>query len=150
VTVAHEVREIEAGETRRAAAALLELRPHLETPVRAVERADALRAGGYRLAGSFEAGEEEAAAVAGFRLGESLAWGRHVYVDDLVTRAERRGRGHADAVLAWVVDRARAEGASQLHLDSGVGLDRVDAHRFYLRHGMVIAAHHFARRLDTD
>jgi hypothetical protein len=33
----------------------------------------------------------------------------------------------------------------QLHLDSGVGLDRADAHRLYLNPGLAIAAHHFAR-----
>ena len=85
--------------------------------------------------------------MAGFRIGESLAWGHHVYVDDLVTRAALRGRGHADAVMAWVAEEARARGCRQLHLDSGVGPERADAHRFYFRHGLVISSYHFARRL---
>src|SRR3954453_8414160 len=37
--------------------------------------ADAQRPAGYRLAGSCEPGEEDAAAVAGFRIQENLAWG---------------------------------------------------------------------------
>jgi GNAT superfamily N-acetyltransferase len=142
-----EVHEIPSGETYLAAAALLELRPQYQTVEAIVERVDDLRDGGYRLAGSFEPGEEDAAAVAGFRIGEMLAWGRYAYVDDLVTRAARRCRGHGDAVLRWVQDEARREGCGQLHLDSGVGPDRADAHRFYFRHGLVISSHHFARRL---
>jgi GNAT superfamily N-acetyltransferase len=142
-----EVRELAPGESHLAAAALLELRPHLETAERAVERIDAQRADGYRLAASFEPGEEQAAAVAGFRVSRSLAWGHHVYVDDLVTREALRGRGHADAVMAWVEDEARSQGCRQLHLDSGLGPDRADAHRFYFRHGLTIVSHHFAKGL---
>jgi GNAT superfamily N-acetyltransferase len=140
------VRELAAGESGLAAAALLELRPQFGSAEAIVERVDALRADfGYRLAVSFEADDADAAAVAGFRVGESLAWGRFLYVDDLVTRAELQGRGHADAVMAWVIEEARRCGCGQLHLDSGVGPERADAHRFYFRHGMLIASYHFAR-----
>ena len=141
------VREVQAGETRRVAHAMLELRPHLGSPDGVAARIDELRSGGYRVAASFEEGDEQAAAVAGFRVAASLAWGRHVYVDDLVTRAQQRGRGHADAVMAWVADEGRRLGCEQLHLDSGVGADRADAHRFYFRHGMRIVSYHFARGL---
>ena len=110
-------------------------------------RIDAQRAGGYRVAAAFDAGEEDAAAVAGFRIGENLAWGRFLYVDDLVTRASHRGRGHADAVMAWVSGEASRAGCGELHLDSGVGPEREDAHRFYFRHRLRISAYHFARGL---
>ncbi len=142
-----EVRELRRGETRRAAAALLELRAHVGSPAAMTERVDAQRAGGYRVAGSFGAGEEDAAAVAGFRIAENLAWGRFLYVDDLVTRASQRGRGHADAVMAWVAGEAERSGCGELHLDSGVGPDREDAHRFYFRHRLRITSYHFAREL---
>jgi GNAT superfamily N-acetyltransferase len=144
--VAAEVRELGPGEERLAATALLELRPHLETPAAVARRVEAQRADGYRVVASFEPGEEDAAAVAGFRIGESLAWGRYLYVDDLVTRAALRGRGHADAVMAWVEEEARRAGCGQLHLDSGVGADRADAHRFYFGHGLTINSYHFAKR----
>ena len=142
-----EVRELGPGESHLAAAALLELRPQYGSPEVVTERIDAQRADGYRVAGSFEPGEELAAAVAGFRIGTSLAWGHHVYVDDLVTRESLRGRGHADAVMAFVEEQARAAGCRQLHLDSGLGPDRADAHRFYFRHGLTIVSHHFAKGL---
>ena len=141
------VRELEPGESHLAAAALLELRPGFETPEAIAAQVDAQRAGGYRLLASFESGDEQAAAAAGFRIGTNLAWGRHVYVDDLVTRRGRRGRGHADALMAWIEEEAQRHGCGQLHLDSGVGPDRADAHRFYFRHGLIIASHHFAKGL---
>jgi GNAT superfamily N-acetyltransferase len=142
------VRELHQGETRLAAAALLELRPQYGDAERLAERIDAQRESGYRVAGSFQPGDDQAAAVAGFRIATNLAWGHHLYVDDLVTRAAMRSRGHADAVMAWVVEEARRNGCGQLHLDSGVGPDRAAAHRFYFRHGLTIVSHHFARALD--
>jgi GNAT superfamily N-acetyltransferase len=142
------VRELGPGETALAARALLELRPALRSAEALVRQVDERqRPAGYRLAGAFEDGEEEAAAVAGFRVNEFLAWGRHLYVDDLVTAAAHRGRGHADRLFAWLEAEARRTGCAQLHLDSGLGEDRRDAHRFYFRHGLRIASFHFSREL---
>ena len=141
-----EVRELPAGETARAARALLELRASYGPPERLAARVDdVLRPGGYRLAGSFDEGAEEASAAAGFRIVEMLAWGRALYVDDLVTLPEARGRGHADALFAWLDEEAERLGCDSFHLDSGVGPERADAHRFYFRHGLRIASFHFAR-----
>lgn len=142
-----QVRELDASETRRASAALLELRPNHGSLEAISARIDAQRATGYRVAAAFDGDEEDAAAVAGFRVGENLAWGRFLYVDDLITRAAARGRGHADAVMGLVAEIAAREGCGELHLDSGVGPDRQDAHRFYFRHGMRINSYHFARGL---
>jgi len=143
------VRELEAGESPLAALALLELRPHVGSVEQMVERIEHQRAAGYRVAASFEieTGGGIAVAVAGFRIRDSLAWGKFLYVDDLVTRESLRGRGHADAVMQWVEEAARREGCGQLHLDSGVGPERADAHRFYFRHALQITSYHFARAL---
>jgi GNAT superfamily N-acetyltransferase len=73
--------------------------------------------------------------VAGFRTGHNLAWGHYLYVDDLSTRPDARRRGHGRALL----EEAKRLGCDQFHLDSGVGLDRADAHRLYLNAGLVIA-----------
>jgi hypothetical protein len=67
-----EVRELREGQSLRAAAALLELRPHLGSPEALAERIDAQRAGGYRVVGAFEGDAEEAAAVAGFRIAQRM------------------------------------------------------------------------------
>jgi len=104
-----------------------------------------LRAEGYRLVGIFEEGEPSARAVAGFRTGHSLAWGHHLYVDDLSTLPEVRRRGYGRQLLDWLLEEAQRLGCGQIHLDSGVGFDCAAAHRLYLSAGLVISAHHFAR-----
>ena len=81
-------------------------------------------------------------AVAGFRLIEMLAWGKGLYVDDLVTDSSQRSRGYGEALMRWLIDHARQHGCEELHLDSGV--QRFDAHRFYLAQRMKISSHHFA------
>lgn len=98
---------------------------------------------GYRLAFISEHGV--AVAAAGFRIATFLAWGRALYVDDLVTSARLRSRGHGKALLDWLAAHARANGCEQLHLDSGT--QRKDAHRFYLRERMEISSFHFQRAL---
>jgi GNAT superfamily N-acetyltransferase len=142
-----EIRELADGETARAARALLELRPQRGPASALVARADAQRSAGYRLFGSFEPDEEDAAAVAGFRVVETLAWGRMLYVDDLVTRADRRGRGHGGALMRRLAVEACRERCDQLHLDSGVGPERADAHRLYFNSGLRISSYHFSREL---
>jgi GNAT superfamily N-acetyltransferase len=142
------VRELEPGETHLAARTLLELRGHHGSVDALVKRIDQrLRPTGYRLIGAFADGAEEAGAVAGFRINEYLAWGKHLYVDDLVTADGSRGHGLADRLFAWLETEARHCGCTQFHLDSGLGEDRQDAHRFYFRHGLRIGAHHFQREL---
>lgn len=69
--------------------------------------------------------------------------GRKLYVDDLVTAAAYRSKGVGKALLDELEKRARAEGCAGMDLDSGV--QRGDAHRFYMREGMTIRSFHFAR-----
>jgi GNAT superfamily N-acetyltransferase len=124
-------------------AVMQQLRTHLvaEEYVALVRR---LQERGYLLA-FLEEGGRIAAAV-GFKLARSLAWGDFVYVDDLVTDDAARSCGHGSALLAWVSAYGKACGCRQLHLDSGV--QRFDAHRFYLRERMDITCHHFRGSLE--
>jgi GNAT superfamily N-acetyltransferase len=85
--------------------------------------------------------DESIEAVAGFRLSESLAWGKFLYVDDLVTRSDRRSNGYGSILFNWLLEYAQTNGCQQLTLDSGV--QRFAAHRFYLQHRMEITSHHF-------
>jgi GNAT superfamily N-acetyltransferase len=99
---------------------------------------------GYRLVAVFEDGDQ-AVAVAGFRIMHLLAYGRVLYVDDLSTLPVGRRRGHGRRLLDWLLEEARRLDCNQLHLDSGVGDNRSDAHRLYMNFGMRITSHHFAR-----
>lgn len=122
-----------------------ELRPHLEVAsfVSQVQRQS--REHGYRLV--LLAQEDEVRAVAGYRILECLAWGRFLYVDDLVTQSDAHGKGFGSALFDWLVAKARRQGCAQFHLDSGV--QRFGAHRFYLHKGMDITTHHFAMVLKA-
>ncbi|MGH2904791.1 MAG: GNAT family N-acetyltransferase [Solirubrobacteraceae bacterium] len=143
-----QIRELPTGETQLAHHAMRALRPAYEDERRFVEHVDGvLRPAGYRLIGAFLSDQERAIAVAGFRIGDNLAWGRHLYVDDLSTALEGRRQGHAGALLDWLIEEGRRLGCGQLHLDSGVGSERFDAHRLYHNHGLAIYSHHFARGL---
>jgi len=89
----------------------------------------------------------EVRAVAGFRIKEMLARGRHLYVDDLVTDERARSQGYGSSLLRWLVDYVKAHRCGEVHLDSGV--ERKDAHRFYIREGMEISAYHFRLRTNS-
>ena len=118
---------------------MFELRPHL-VQSEFLARVHSQQREGYLLARLEDNGAIKA--VAGFRLLENLAWGKFLYVDDMVTSADARSCGHGEALFQWLVDYAKTHNCAQLHLDSGV--QRFDAHRFYLRHKMQISSHHFA------
>jgi uncharacterized protein (DUF433 family) len=70
-------------------------------------------------------------AVAGFHLSVNLAWGRFLYVEDLVVDEGSRSQQFGEQLFQWLVNFAQQRDCQQLHLDSGV--QRFDAHRFYLR-----------------
>ena len=101
---------------------------------------------GYELAMLVD--QDRVVAVAGYRVGHNLAWGKYLYVDDLVTDASRRSEGHGERLMDWLVSTAGTHGCNELHLDSGV--QRYGAHRFYLRYGMDITSHHFRVALPAD
>jgi len=138
------IRELGPEETALAYRAMLELRTEIGTEPEFVARVnDVQRAEGYRLVGSFADGDAQAVAAAGFRTALFLAWGFALYVDDLSSRPGFRRQGHSGALLDWLLAEARRLGCAQLHLDSGVGPDREEAHRLYLNKRLRISCHHF-------
>lgn len=89
--------------------------------------------------------ESEIVCLAGCRIVSNLAWGKHLYIDDLVSRKKVRSLGYGDEMMECLGSMAAKKGCSQIHLDSGV--QRFDAHRFYLNKKFRIASHHFVRDL---
>jgi len=79
--------------------------------------------------------------VAVFFINEKLAWGKNIYVDDLITDPHSRSCGVGTKLIDWLKDYARAQNCKEIHLDSGV--QRFLAHKFYLRESFVISSHHF-------
>jgi GNAT superfamily N-acetyltransferase len=117
-----------------------ELRPHFTNAAKFIQQVSRQKRDGYLLAFVEEDGEIRG--VAGYRFLESLFSGKFLYVDDLVTRDRDRSRGFGAALLGWLIEQARERGCDQLELDSGV--QRFDAHRFYLVNRMKIASYHFS------
>ena len=131
---------------------MAELRPHVQPDefLARVKRQQEIA--GYKLAyitaqatGSEENAVGEVKAVAGFRISESLAWGKYVYVDDLVSKSDERSKGYGGALFDWLVEHAKENNCDQFHLDSAV--HRFAAHRFYLLKRMSIECHHFGLTL---
>jgi GNAT superfamily N-acetyltransferase len=140
------IRELEPAETHLAYEAMRELRPDIGTQEEFVARVnDVQRPAGYRIVASFDDGEPAAAAVAGFHVGDMLAWGHYLYVEDLVTRPSARRGGHATGLLDWIRVEAERNGCASLQLDSGS--QRHDAHRLYLARGYRITGYHFGQLL---
>lgn len=118
---------------------LLQLRPQYSEDT-LIKQIQSQQAGGYRVA--YVTDGENVLCVAGFVMGQKLAWKKHVYVDDLVTSEAHRSTGAGKFLIDWLKKFGRENGCQQLHLDSGV--TRFGAHRFYLREGFDITSHHFA------
>lgn len=131
------------AERARAFDVIVQLRPHLTRESFVAQARRQSDAQGWKLA-TVEL-EGRVVACAGFRIAEWLAWGKTLYVDDLVTDADLRSGGHGGALFDWLVVHAREAGCASLHLDSGV--QRFGAHRFYLGKRMDITSHHFGLKL---
>ena len=121
---------------------LQQLRPHLtDESLAAVYREGHPQ--GLRFSAAYRAGS--CVGVAGWRIIATTTALRKLYVDDLVTAESARATGVGRALLQYLEQRARAADCSVLDLDSGV--QRFDAHRFYLRERMAITSHHFAKAI---
>jgi GNAT superfamily N-acetyltransferase len=122
-----------------------QLRPHLNSEQEFVEQVQRQIQEGYHLAYIEDNGEIKA--LAGFRFLEFLAWGKVIYIDDLVSDTATRRNGYGSKILKWVVNEAKKANCDQVHLDSGP--QRHDAHKLYLNHGFKIIGHHFALDLKA-
>ncbi len=118
------------------------LRPHLDEAA-FVPLVKNMLSEGYELA-FIEAGGQAAAAI-GFRYQQKLFDGKQIYVDDLTTLAEHRGKGYGGMLLDFVFDLAKERGYACVTLDSGP--TRHDAHRLYLNKGFLISSMHFTKKL---
>jgi len=119
------------------------LRPHLQKD-QYVQQVKEMQQEGYQLLyiAVTEQQTTKVAAIAGFRNMYMLAGGKIIYIDDLSTLPEYRGKGYAGQLLDYIHQLARETGKAAVHLDSGY--QRNDAHRLYLNKGYKLAAHHFS------
>jgi len=141
VTVKNEIKLLSTDEEILSAYEVMkELRPHLAKD-EFVDRVRSQEKLGYCLLGLLVEGTVEA--VAGFRLNECLSYGKHIYIDDLVTSSTVRSSGHGKQLMHWIENFGAENNCGELHLDSGV--QRFDTHRFYFRERMSIVFYHFSK-----
>ncbi len=123
---------------------VLDLRPHItsENYLKVIKN---MISKGYTLL--YIETEGKAVAFAGYVRGFKLHRGDSIYIDDLNTLKEHRKFGYAGILMDAIFDFAKQNGISEIHLDSGV--QRFDAHRFYLKRGFNITSHHFAIKINN-
>jgi len=92
------------------------LRPHLEKGM-FLKQVKRQQKESYQILALREDGKIPSAAE--FRFAEFLAWGNVLYIDDLTTLPECRGRGHGDQLMSWLIDHAKSRGCKGIHLDTG-------------------------------
>ncbi|MFN6500043.1 MAG: GNAT family N-acetyltransferase [Nostoc sp. DedQUE01] len=119
-----------------------QLRPHLQE-AKFIEQVRYQMKEGYRIA--FLEIEEQTLAVAGFRISTCLSSGKFLYIDDLVVDEWKRSQNYGQQLFQWLIEYATNNDCEQLSLDSGV--QRFEAHRFYLMQRMSITSHHFSIEL---
>lgn len=133
------LRTVEVADLEACYPLMRQLRPHLasldEFRARWLRQSES----GYRGLALWVDGRPRA--LAGFRVLENFVHGRFLYVDDLVTDAGDRGRGHGERLIARLKREGEALGCGKLVLDTG--LDNALAHRFYYRQGLLAQALRF-------
>ena len=127
---------------RRCFRVFAHMRPNLNE-AEFVRRVQVQAAEGYTIA-YIESGEEVVAA-AGYRVLNFLAWGKLLYLDDLITDPAKKKAGYGSALLEWAAQKGKELGCDEFHLDTGY--QRHDAHRLYLKSGLDLSCHHLSKKL---
>lgn len=122
---------------------MAQLRPHISREDFLPRVRHQMRDFGYQVA--YVKDDDEVKAVAGIRISEWLFGGKYLEIDDLVSKDGERSKGYGGQLFDWIVEHARKENCNHVRLLSGV--QRFDAHRFYLRKRMNIEAHYFSLNL---
>lgn len=125
-----EIKELTPEQLQEVYPLVHQLRPHL-TAAEFAKTATEMMAHGYRAVCLYD-GEsvgEKILAYAGFAEMLNLYWGRHIWVYELITDENFRGRGYGEILLSHIEAVARENNLKCVALCSG--MEREAAHRFY-------------------
>jgi len=123
--------------------AFKELRPHLSEQEFITQALRQMNNHNYKIV--YIKANNEVVAASGYRVAEFLAWGKTLYVDDLITISSSRNSGYGGALIEWLIKKANELACQEFHLDSGP--HRHDAHRFYLNTKLNISSFHFSNEV---
>ena len=117
-----------------------ELRPHLNDCNKFITQIMRQQKEGYQMFACIA--NNNIVGCIGYRQLETLAWGKILYIDDLITSSTHRGNGYAKTLLDHAIDYAKLVSCDQVHLDTGY--TRYDAHKLYLKNRFQLSSHHMA------
>lgn len=90
--------------------------------------------------------KDKIVALMGYRFLYDYVRGKHLYIDDLVSTEEARGKGLGSLLLSHAEVIAKESGCKVLRLCTGV--ENEDGVRFYKKNGWSIRAHAFTKKLE--
>lgn len=135
---------IEREWLRQSESVFRQLRPHL--PADFIGRMEEVIATGAEMAVCVVDGNVRGITV--FRVFEKTFSGREFYCDDLVTDETARSTGVGHALMQYMETTAAQRGCDTLALDSGT--QRQQAHKFYFRESLTIAAFRFSKPMKIS
>jgi len=122
--------------------AILSLRPMVNAEM-LVEQTQRMMRQGFEMLYIANNNNTSAAAVAGYRTFEMYRMGKTIYIDDLFSLPESRGKGFAGALLDHIYLTALNAGIKTVHIDSGYDLH--PGHSLFLNRGYILPCHHFVK-----
>ncbi|MBD0723606.1 GNAT family N-acetyltransferase [Flavobacterium sp. L1I52] len=90
--------------------------------------------------------DKKTVAIAGYRIYTMLYCGKMLYLDDLSTLEEYRGKGYASQLLNHLKAIALENNCVSIQLDSGP--TRTTAHKLYFKEDFTISAYHFHKKIE--
>ena len=110
-----------------------------------IEQIRSMNKEGYQLISLTDDGQ--VVSVAGYRIFSMLYCGKQLYIDDLSTLENCRGKGYASALLKHIYNIAKKESCISVQLDSGP--NRTTAHKLYFKEDFTISAYHFNKKIGS-
>jgi ribosomal protein S18 acetylase RimI-like enzyme len=139
-----EIRRVDSDHDFNASFKLIcELRPDLTDSEAFASQVRRQSTQGYCLLAAWEG--EQVMGLSGYRIQESLLYGRFLYIDDLITVPDVRRQGLGSTFIDHLRAEAHFQGCKHLVLDTGLG--NALGQRFYFRQGLLAKGLHFSEKL---
>lgn len=120
-----------SSDLQRCFEVMRQLRPHLNYEDYILIYQEAHQSDGYEIVALEE--QREVVALMGYRVLSDFVRGRHLYIDDLVTREDRRSRGLGAILLNYAENLAPKLNCKTLRLCTG--LENTGGIKFYEKNG---------------
>ncbi|MFN7094073.1 MAG: GNAT family N-acetyltransferase [Burkholderiales bacterium] len=121
-----------------------ELRPHVKNKLEFCDKVSTQMREGYQIIAAVDNGN--VVGCIGYRVLNTLAWDKILYIDDLITTNNYRRNNCGTELLNYAINHAKALNCTEVHLDTGY--TRYEAHKLYLKQGFQLACHHLSLKIS--